>query len=139
MAKKLEQWQVEDAVRLKVIFEQSGYSQLQFGVEFDIGNQSMVGQYLNGIRPLNLTVAGKFAKGLNCQIEKFSPQLAKQIKELTGFIASPLSPRQQAILALFGDLTDSKQEEMYRELQEAQQESEVTPIMLDGPEKKKIA
>ncbi|MDR2241086.1 MAG: helix-turn-helix transcriptional regulator [Zoogloeaceae bacterium] len=89
MAKKqaeLEDWQKEDAKRLKLIFKNSGFTQLEFGNEFEIGNQSMVGQYLNGIRPLNLTVAGKFAKGLGCKIEKFSPRLAAQIRELSNFV-----------------------------------------------------
>lgn len=82
MAKELEKWQKDDAVRLKRIFDKSGHSQLQFGHEFDIGNQSMVSQYLNGERPLNLGAAGNFARGLNCLIDDFSPRLAAQIRDL---------------------------------------------------------
>lgn len=86
MAKELEKWQKDDAARLKRIFDKSGYSQLVFGNEFDIGNQSMVNQYLNGERPLNLTAAGKFSRGLNCLMDDFSPRLAAQIRELCLFV-----------------------------------------------------
>ncbi|KDC48037.1 hypothetical protein [Bordetella bronchiseptica] len=81
MAKKLENWQVEDARRLKALFEERAeQSQLAFGATYEIGNQSMVSQYLLGIRPLNIVAATKFAKGLCVTIDDFSPTLADQIR-----------------------------------------------------------
>lgn len=80
LPKPLESWQIEDAIRLRQLFKlKAGISQLKFGSEFDIGNQSMVFQYLTGKRPLNINVAKKFATGLSCKIDEFSPTLAKKI------------------------------------------------------------
>lgn len=78
--KLLESWQIDDAERLRSLFKnRAGMSQLKFGSEFDIGNQSMVYQYLSAIRPLNIDVAKKFATGLHCKIDEFSPTLAEKI------------------------------------------------------------
>ena len=82
MSKELEQWQKDDAARLKRIFQKSGLSQTTIGLDYGIGGQAMVGQYLNGKRPLNLKAAGKFAFGLKCRIDDFSPSLANQVREL---------------------------------------------------------
>lgn len=86
MNDNLEQWQKDDAARLKRIFNNAGYSQAEFGDRFGIGNQAMVGQYLNADRPLNLKAAGKFASGLNCRIDDFSPELASQIRDLCDLV-----------------------------------------------------
>lgn len=51
-------------------------SQQGFGLEYGIGSQGMVWQYLNAVAPLNLEAAAKFAKGLHCSISDFSPRLA---------------------------------------------------------------
>lgn len=78
--KPLEPWQIQDALRLRSLFKiKAGMSQLKFGSEFDIGNQSMVFQYLTAKRPLNIDVAKKFATGLQCKIDEFSPTLADKI------------------------------------------------------------
>lgn len=87
ITKTPEQWQIDDAARLKQIFERSGFTQEAFGSEFEIGNQAMVGQYLNAKRPLNLAAAGKFANGLKVSIDQISPTLAAQIRELSSLVA----------------------------------------------------
>jgi len=80
MAKKLEDWQEADARRLAHLFKvRSTLSQLEFGAAHGIGNQSMVSQYLRGVRPLNIVAATKFAQGLGVSIDEFSPTLAQQI------------------------------------------------------------
>jgi len=58
-----------------------GLTQAEFGAKYGIGSQSMVSQYLHGVRPLNLKVAKKFAEGLSVQIADFSPRLAAQVEE----------------------------------------------------------
>jgi len=98
---RLEQWQIDDATRLKQIFERSEYTQEAFGIEYNIGNQAMVGQYLNAKRPLNLAAVGKFANGLKVNIDAISPTLAAQILELSSLIAhdtdyKPTSKRGEA-------------------------------------------
>lgn len=49
----LESWQIEDAARLKALYnERKGkLSQEEFGSRYEIGSQGMVWQYLNGRRP----------------------------------------------------------------------------------------
>ena len=63
-------------------------SQDQFGHAFDLGNQSNVGHYLHGRQSLNAVAALKFAKGLECVVEDFSPRLAREIVELVS-LATP--------------------------------------------------
>lgn len=85
MAKRkvIEAWQIEDAARLKSIFDARfpKISQLKFGEEFDIGTQGMVWQYLTGTTPLNIDAAVNFARGLRVPIDAFSETLARKIAE----------------------------------------------------------
>lgn len=72
-----------DADRLKRLYVErvpEGMSQEDFGKAFDIGNQSMVSQYLSGHRPLNFEAAAKFARGLRCTIADISPDLARRLR-----------------------------------------------------------
>jgi len=88
--KPLEPWQREDAQRLNAIFKaRSPMSQMAFGAAHEIGNQSMVSQYLLGRRPLNIDAARKFADGLNCAIDEFSPTIAAKIAEASERIEPP--------------------------------------------------
>ena len=76
MKKNLEQWQVEDAIRLKKLFEaRAKESQMAFGEKHGIGSQGMVWQYINGHRALNLKALINFAKGLDIQPSEISPTL----------------------------------------------------------------
>ena len=63
-------------------------TQEEFGVRYGLGTQGMVWQYLNGHTPLNIEAAAKFAKGLNCKIDDFSPELAATLRdEVLPFLA----------------------------------------------------
>lgn len=71
-------------VQLKRLYEErvpDGMSQKEFGKLYGIGSQSMVAQYLNGIRPLNYETAAKFAKALHCTIHHISPEMAESLKD----------------------------------------------------------
>jgi hypothetical protein len=70
-------------IRLQQLWqERAPMSQEKFGAEFDIGNQSMVSQYLNGINPLNIEAASKFAQGLGCHIKDISPEMDRYMRRL---------------------------------------------------------
>lgn len=113
---KLEKWQIDDAARLKQIFERSEYTQEAFGIEFDIGNQAMVGQYLNAKRPLNLAAAGKFAYGLKVTIDEISPNLAAQIRSLSTLLTPvdagyrPVSKRAEAAARIVDAMPSAQQD-----------------------------
>jgi phage repressor protein C with HTH and peptisase S24 domain len=69
----------EEARRLKVIWDsRAKLSQDEFGAQFEIGNQSAVGQFLRGVTPLSPKAARGFASGLGCLIDDFSPRLAAE-------------------------------------------------------------
>ena len=78
---KIESVHVEESALLKKLFaERATVSQEKFGLEYEIGTQGMVSQYLLARSPLNLSSALKFAKGLNCEIAEFSPRLAEELR-----------------------------------------------------------
>lgn len=115
-ANKLEQWQIDDAARLKQIFERSEYTQEAFGIEYEIGNQAMVGQYLNAKRPLNLAAVGKFANGLKISIDEISPTLAIQIRELSYLLATssdyrPMSKKGETAARIVDAMTSVAQQD----------------------------
>lgn len=71
-------------VRLKRLYEErvpEGMTQKAFGAAYGIGTQSMVAQYITGIKPLNYDAAAKFAKGLRCTIYDISPEMADTLKD----------------------------------------------------------
>lgn len=83
--RQLEQWQRDDARRLRGLWEARSspkLSQAEFGAQFNIGSQGMVWQYLNGRRALNPKAAAGFAVGLKCQVSDFSPRLAREIGKM---------------------------------------------------------
>lgn len=87
--KPLEDWQREDAERLSALFKKrAGKTQADFGAEFEIGGQAMVWQYLNAHRPLNIKAAQAFAKGLEVDIDDFSPTIAGQIRAASGVVTA---------------------------------------------------
>lgn len=75
---------LDDANRLYALYKQrvrtAKISQDEFGEANEIGTASAVSQYLNGYIPLNMEVAIKFAKGLRCAVEDFSPSLASKLQ-----------------------------------------------------------
>lgn len=69
---------IQEAAKLLALWEKTKpMSQQNFGLEFGIGSQGMVWQYLNAVAPLNLEAAVRFAKGLRCDVFDFSPRLAE--------------------------------------------------------------
>ena len=91
-SKTLEPWQLEDAERLKALYEarKGKMSQEEFGNRFEIGSQGMVWQYLNARRALNIKAASGFARGLGVSVDAFSPRLAEEIRLASSQIAQPL-------------------------------------------------
>lgn len=77
----------EEARALKEIWNRvKPRNQKEFAVEFGIGGQTAVSNFLNGTSALSLKAATGFAVGLGCRIEDFSPRLAAeaaQIAEVT--------------------------------------------------------
>lgn len=75
--------QEKECQSLKALFnEKSKISQREFVKLYDLGTPANLGQYLNGRRPLNITIASKVAAGLGIKVSDFSPRLANEIKEL---------------------------------------------------------
>ncbi|MBV8158295.1 MAG: helix-turn-helix transcriptional regulator [Dyella sp.] len=91
LALGLEKWQIEDAQRLKDMFEANAkYSQEEFGRRFEIGTQGVVWQYLNARRALNIKAASAFAKGLGVSVDAFSPRLAEEIRLAASHVADAI-------------------------------------------------
>ena len=92
----LEKWQIDDAARLKELFDSKAqFSQEEFGRRFEVGTQGMVWQYLNARRALNIKAASAFAKGLGVAVDSFSPRLADEIRLAASHVADaiPAVPR----------------------------------------------
>jgi hypothetical protein len=76
-----------EARRLKAIWDRTQHpSQAVFGELHDIGSQSAVGNFLNGLSALSLKAARGFAKGLGCDLSDFSPRLAKMAAEISSMV-----------------------------------------------------
>ena len=74
---------LEESRRLRALWDatKDRPNQTVFGEMYGVGNQSAVGQFLRGATPISLKAAIGFAKGLRCEIEDFSPRLAKIASE----------------------------------------------------------
>jgi len=78
---------MDDAKRLDAVYRawraerrESGKEASQEYAAGEIGfGQSAFSQYLKGRIPLNVAVAGKFAKLFGCRVEDFSPTLAVEM------------------------------------------------------------
>ncbi|MBL5978386.1 helix-turn-helix transcriptional regulator [Comamonas sp. NyZ500] len=77
---------VRESELLKAIWDRTPGkpNQAIFGETYDVGSQSAVTQFLNGITPLSLKAAVGFAKGLSCDISDFSPRLAAEASSIAG-------------------------------------------------------
>lgn len=105
---KLKGWQIEDAKRLRKLFEErSKLSQAEFGATFGIGTQGAVWQYLRGRRPLNPKAANGFARGLEVTIQDISPTLATQIKTIAAATSSA-GDRPQELFEKCLDMNDDE-------------------------------
>lgn len=82
----------EDAARLREMVKSCGKTQADFAAEYDIGSQAQLWQYLNPTtkkgRPLNITAAIGFARGLNRPVSDFSPSLQEVIDRIARFASS---------------------------------------------------
>jgi phage repressor protein C with HTH and peptisase S24 domain len=106
--KTLEQWQLDDAERLKKLFsERVKMSQEEFGAKYGIGSQGMVWQYLNGRSPLNLKSAINFASGIGVPVAAISPTLAS---ELSAVQPSDFSPENKSPVTDNWDGVDRRKE-----------------------------
>lgn len=85
---------LQEAARLRSLWDarEVKLSQAEFGDKHKIGNQSAVGQFLRGGVPLSLNAAKGFAEGLKCQIDDFSPRLAKIAIEAGMLASAPEAP-----------------------------------------------
>lgn len=82
----------EDAARLREMVKSCGKTQADFAAEYDIGSQAQLWQYLNPTtkkgRPLNITAAIGFARGLKRPVSDFSPSLQEVIDRIARFASS---------------------------------------------------
>jgi len=86
---KIEQWQIDDAARLKVLIERHLADEMITQAEFTSRcgwSQSMIHQYTKPLRSLGLETVAIFAQTLDVPIDKISPRLAHRIRELYGLV-----------------------------------------------------
>jgi transcriptional regulator with XRE-family HTH domain len=97
----IEDWQLEDANRLRDIFDTRKAAAKRAGERFTqetlaeaagISSPAMVWQYLKGHRALNIKAAGGLARALGVQVREFSPRLAEEIAT----VAPAVSGREEA-------------------------------------------
>ncbi len=86
MSKKpLPQDKKDECLRLKAIFNSKksdlGLTQEKLAHALDM-NQSSVSHYLNGVNPLNASVAASFAKILQVDVSEFSERLAEEMEKI---------------------------------------------------------
>lgn len=80
---KITEENLAEAAKLKALWEErKTMNQAEFGDTYGLGNQSMVGHYLNGRSALNAKAAAAFANNLKCEVADFSPRLALEINLL---------------------------------------------------------
>lgn len=81
----------EECLRLKAIFNQKkrelGLTQEKLAHVLDM-NQSSVSHYLNGVNPLNTSVAAAFAQILKVDVSEFSVRLANEIAAISKAVAA---------------------------------------------------
>lgn len=82
---------LQEAARLRALWDSRSerLSQRAFGEAHNIGKQAAVGHFLQGRMPISLKAAMGFAAGLHCQIDDFSPRLARYIAE-AGAVSGPV-------------------------------------------------
>ncbi|SFV12679.1 helix-turn-helix transcriptional regulator [Pseudomonas sp. OV546] len=90
MSKKpLPQEKKDECLRLKALFNRKknelGLTQEKLAHALEI-NQSSVSHYLNGVNPLNPSIAASFANILKVDVREFSERLAKEISQMASSI-----------------------------------------------------
>ncbi|WP_067754883.1 helix-turn-helix domain-containing protein [Orrella dioscoreae] len=85
-AKPLTQEQLQDAARLKAIFNarksELDLTQEKLAEDLGYANQSAVGNYFNGKAPMGVEVAIAFASRLGCRVSDFSEALQARIDNI---------------------------------------------------------
>lgn len=80
-----------ECLRLKELFNsrksELGLTQEKLAHQLNM-NQSSVSHYLNGVNPLNTSVAAAFAKILGVDVAAFSPRLAAEITAISNAVAA---------------------------------------------------
>lgn len=77
----------EEARKLKEIWARTKRpTQAVFGETYDIGGQSAVNNFLNGVSALSMRAAKGFARGLGCEVVEFSPRLAREAADLSALV-----------------------------------------------------
>lgn len=86
---KIEQWQKDDAARLKALLDRhlidEGITQAEFASRCG-WTQSVIHQFTKPLRSLGLETVANFAQQLGVPIDKISPRLAYRIRELYGLV-----------------------------------------------------
>lgn len=105
----------QESTALKALWDdRHRRTQAEFGLHFDLGNQSNVGNYLLARSALNMKAALAFAAELNCDVADFSPRLAGEIRRLgvaaPGPAISEWNPREERLLKLFRSLPAKQQD-----------------------------
>lgn len=127
----LEPWQLEDAARLKLLWDahrqKTKATQEQFGLDTGIGNQGAIWQYLNARIALNADSATRFARGMGIEVKDFSPRLATQIGAMAktsgaqdaakpGELLVALTSREEVCIERFRQISPAQQDAVLTEL-----------------------
>lgn len=139
--KQPEQWQVDDAARLKKIWDaRKPVNQATFGADHDIGGQAVVHQYLSGFIPLNARAASKFATGLGVAVDDFSPTLAQEIAALAACIRRPpqLRPDEVRLLSLYRGVPEADRSTLMRLIQGLVDQTPKQPSAVKRPPKETV-
>ncbi|MEN2673400.1 helix-turn-helix transcriptional regulator [Herbaspirillum huttiense] len=111
MSKNISAEQLEDAARLRAIFEgrkreDRSWTQERLAQECGWKTQSAAQQYLNGLVPLNLDALIKFSLALDVPVTDISPSLGAKILAVrtSPSLAISISPQAQAVATAFDKL-----------------------------------
>ena len=92
---------LEESAALKRLYDlkapKSVITQAEFAKRYKVGSQSMLWQYLNGRKALNLKAAVKIAAGLGVAVSDFSPRLSKEQRDISSSNVAPAPALQKKI------------------------------------------
>lgn len=134
-SRQLEAWQVEDARRLKALFNArkahkkmlgETFTQETFAEQCGLSSAAMVWQYLNAHRPLNIQAAAAFARCLEVPVGQFSPTLEGQIALLAESPAKMQLVRQNQARQL--QFVDAREALLLSEFRACAEEGKVTAL-----------
>lgn len=101
----------DECQRLKAIFNSKknelGLTQEKLAHALEM-NQSSVSHYLNGVNPLNASVAASFAKILRVEVSEFSERLAEEIAKIAEAVGPQAAKECNVISVNFTKKADSE-------------------------------